>query len=140
MIDWTQALTPIGSGFALMVVVGTIVGSVFYGRSKVKEAIISGAAATKDTAIADMKTSVDALRDQNTLQATQLTELRTNVAKLESAVNTLSKVPLGKIELHIAESNINQAITNRILEALLPLIPNTIEKTTTSKTVTTNAT
>ena len=76
--------------------------------------------------------NIKALQTQNAIQAGQLTafekdknQLKEQVAQLTTKVDTLSSIPLEKIEQHMAD-------TNHILRAVLPLL----DKTTTEKTIT----
>jgi len=82
--------------------------------------------------------NIKALQTQNGLQASQLTsierdknELTKQVTLLTGKVDTLSKIPLDKIEKHMAD-------TNKILQAVLPLLsqPSTTHTTTNTTKVT----
>ena len=90
-------------------------------------------------AMSNLKTTVEAVKTQNALQAGQITQgeldrrdLNEKVLLLAGKVETLSTIPLAKIEQHMAD-------TNRILQAVLPLLPTStiqhsvLETTTTSK-------
>jgi hypothetical protein len=78
--------------------------------------------------------NIKALQTQNSLQARQITvieqdknELTRQVTLLTGKVDTLSKIPLDKIEKHMAD-------TNRILQAVLPLLDRTTTEHTTTNT------
>lgn len=138
MIDLNQTLTPIGSFFGLVLVIGSIVTSIVYARAKAKTANADGVANAKDVAMADMGKSVDALRTQNGLQADQIMALDKTVTSLQGTVDTIKTIPLGKIEQHMADTSTHMANTNRLIEMLMPLIPQSVSVDTQTKTVTTN--
>ena len=79
--------------------------------------------------------NIKALKDQNEIQAGEIKaiqddkiKLNEQVSVLSGKVDTLSKIPLAKIEQHMAD-------TNRILQAVLPLLDKkTTEQTTISTT------
>jgi len=137
-MDINQTLTPIGSIFALIVVLGTFIVAIFYGRAKAKTANADGIANAKDIAMSDMQKSLVLVRDQNTDQATQMEKLGNKITELTGTVNTLKNVPLAKIEAHMADTAVHMANTNRLIEMLIPLIPQTVSVNTTTKTTTVN--
>ncbi|TFB85859.1 hypothetical protein E3O44_12720 [Cryobacterium algoricola] len=137
-MDFAQTLTPIGSSFALIVVIGTIIVAIFYGRAKAKTANADGIANAKDIAMSDMQKSLDLVRQQNTDQAAQMTSLESKVTGLTGEVNTLKDVPLAKIEAHMADTAVHMATTNRLIEMLIPLIPQSISVDTLTKTTKVN--
>jgi uncharacterized coiled-coil protein SlyX len=137
-MDFTEQLTPIGSLFGLMLVIGSIVTSIIYAKAKAKTANADGIANAKDTAMKDMAISVEALRTQNGLQADQITKLDKTVTNLQGTVDTIKTIPLAKIEEHMADTSTHMANTNRLIEMLIPLIPQSVSIDTLTKTVTTN--
>ena len=85
------------------------------GRSNTKNVI-------QNQAMHELEITVGALEKQNKLQASQIQSgdndrkvLATKVAELTGKVDTLSTIPLDKIEKHMAD-------TNNILKLVLPLI------------------
>lgn len=137
-MDITQLITPIASALAILVAIGTVVVAIFYVRAKAKTANEDGIASAKDTAIKDMQTSLELVRQQNTDQAIQMDGFSGKITRLEGQVNTLKDVPLAKIEAHMADTAIHMANTNRLIEMLIPLIPKSISVDTLTKTKTTN--
>ena len=137
-MDFKETLTPIGSAFALIVVIGTIVTALVYARAKAKTANADGIANAKDEAMKDMEKSLELVRQQNTDQATQMAKLEGKVTELTGIVNTLKNIPLAKIEKHMEDSTRQMANTNRLIELLIPLIPKSVSVDTITKTVTTN--
>jgi len=137
-MDFKETLTPIGSAFALIVVIGTIVTALVYARAKAKTANADGIANAKDEAMKDMEKSLELVRRQNDDQATQMAKLEGKVTELTGIVNTLKNIPLEKIEKHMADSTKHMENTNRLIELLIPLIPKSVSVDTITKTVTTN--
>jgi hypothetical protein len=120
----------------LAAVTGVVTTAIIYVRAKVKKQIDDDADKIAKETLYNLKTTVDALEKQNTLQAGQIKEAKESVAaqnskiaELNGTVDTLKNIPLGKIEKHMSD-------TNKILSALLPLIPTSVEHTVTEKTIT----
>lgn len=116
------------------VLVGVSVTIVLYFKAKVKKGTDMVDANLAKDALNNLQITVEAVKTQNGLQAGQITQLTTNnkqlssqVAELRGKVDTLSTIPLDKIEKHMSD-------TNKILQAILPLIPTSIEHTITEKT------
>lgn len=113
----------IESGIGIIIGIGGIIATItyFYTRWKIsKNKALENSASE---AIKTLAATVEALKTQNGLQAGQLTSLMNDrkdltkeVGVLTGKVETLSTIPLEKIEQHMAD-------TNKILQALLPLIP-----------------
>lgn len=100
---------------------------IIYIRARVKKAEADGAAQITKEAISSLKATVGALKEQNELQAKEMSEQSDKIEHLSGTVNTLKDVPLAKIEKHMED-------TNTILRALLPLIPTSVERTVTEQT------
>jgi hypothetical protein len=104
--------------------VGIGVTAVIYIRSRFKNGVRQQDNQLSNEAITSLQATVGALETQNTLQADELTKQAKLLSELNGKVSTLQDIPLAKIEQHMAD-------TNRILQALLPLIPQSIEQTIT---------
>jgi predicted PurR-regulated permease PerM len=100
------------------------VTAILYIRSKFKNGVQQQDNQLSNEAITSLQATVGALETQNTLQADELIKQAKLLSELNGKVSTLQDIPLAKIEQHMAD-------TNRILQALLPLIPQSIEQTIT---------
>lgn len=117
---------------------GIIVAIVLYIRARLKKGITEADESIQKDAFEALRTTVGAVKTQNSIQASQITsltnnnkELTTTVAELKGKVDTLSTIPLDKIEKHMSD-------TNQILQSIIHLIPtaqlhHTITETTTLK-------
>lgn len=121
---------------AIVVVVGIATTIVLYIKAKVQNGTDRDKASTSRGAISDLQVTVEAVKTQNGLQAGQISTLTANnktlsgeVSELRGKVDTLSTIPLDKIEKHMAD-------TNTILQAILPMIPTSVERTVTQQTTT----
>jgi uncharacterized membrane protein len=122
--------TAVSSYVGMFVVVVAIAVTVYlYIRAKFRSGTQAQDSQLASDAISNLQATVGALQTQNTLQAAQIKDQADQVAKLTGKVDTLSTVPLAKIEKHMAD-------TNQILQALLPLIPKSIERVVTEQTTT----
>lgn len=115
---------------------GVVTTLVIYVRAKVKKQIDDDADKIAQDTLRNLERTVTALEVQNKLQANQIEEAKRSVlvqnskiAELNGTVDTLKNIPLDKIEKHMSD-------TNKILSALLPLIPTSVEHTVTEKTIT----
>jgi hypothetical protein len=108
--------------------VSIVVAIVLYFRAKLKKAEQTQDDNLAASAISSLQATVSALKEQNTIQAGQITaqglkisDQDKKVATLSGTVDTLKNIPLAKIEQHMAD-------TNQILQALIPLIPQSIDQ------------
>jgi hypothetical protein len=115
---------------------GVVTTSIVYVRAKVKKQIDDDTDKIAQDTLKNLERTVTALEVQNKLQANQIDEAKRSVlvqnskiAELNGTVDTLKNIPLDKIEKHMSD-------TNKILSALLPLIPSSVEHTVTERTVT----
>lgn len=134
----TNLLALGGTSLGIAVALGSIVGAFFYVKTKARDAKALGSSEISSQAITDLQATVGALKIQNDLQAGQILEVTSDrkllskkVDELTGKVDTLSTIPLEKIEKHMAD-------TNRILQTVLPLISmpsteHTVVETTTIK-------
>lgn len=123
---------------ALAFISGIIVTIVLYFRAKIKSSEDDTSKTLANDAITNLQVTVEAVKTQNGLQAGQITSLTNNnktlsgeVSELRGKVDTLSTIPLDKIEKHMAD-------TNKILQAILPLIPTSTVQHSILETTTTN--
>ncbi len=100
--------------------------------------VVVGSSASKETNRIN-EDNIKALQTQNGLHKEQLTtlkldnaELKKTVGVLSVKVDTLSTIPVQKIEQHMKDANKQMADTNKILRAVLPLLsqPSTTHTTT----------
>ena len=132
-------LQPVYLIIEILFVVGGFITGVIILYAKYKTSRSAGDKELAVDAMDNLKITVEAVKTQNALQAGQISqailerkELNEKIILLTGKVETLSTVPLAKIEQHMAD-------TNRILQAILPLIPSStvqhtvLETTTTSK-------
>lgn len=125
---------------AIILGVGGAISTITYFVARYKNSKNKADSDIAADAMNNLKTTVEAVKTQNALQAGQITDaknanavLNEKVLLLTGKVETLSTVPLAKIEQHMAD-------TNRILQAILPLIPSSsVEHTVTEKTVSTQS-
>ena len=106
---------------------GIVTTIVIYLRARITRAEAEGAAQITKEAITSLKATVGALKEQNELQAKEMSDQSDKIEHLSGTVNTLKDIPLAKIEKHMED-------TNQILKALLPLIPTSVERTVTEQT------
>lgn len=119
---------------AAIVGLGGIIATITYFYARYKGSKDKAKTDNSTEAISTLQSTVEALKTQNALQAGQITNLnndRKDLAKevgvLTGKVETLSTIPLEKIEQHMSA-------TNKILESLLPLLPGKVEHTVIDKT------
>jgi regulator of replication initiation timing len=124
---------------AVVVLCGIAVTIVLYLKAKLNKGTDMADKELASDAISNLQVTVEAVKTQNSLQAGQITQLTTNnktlsseVSELRGKVDTLSTIPLDKIEKHMAD-------TNKILQAILPLIPTSSIQHTVLETTTTNS-
>lgn len=126
-------------GIEVIFILGGVITTIVFFIAKYKDAKSGVNSQIRMDAMDDLKTTVEALKTQNDLQAGQITTatkeqklLTAQVANLTGKVDTLSTIPLAKIEQHMND-------TNKILQLLIPLIPNaTTQHTITESTITNN--
>lgn len=131
-------LNLIGTITGVAITVGTIIGAIVYGRAKAKASAANGSDAITTKAFTELQITVNALTTQNGIQAGQIEESKAaaaiqgkKISELTGKVDTLSTIPLAKIEQHMSD-------TNKILQSILPLIAqpsteHTVVETTTIK-------
>lgn len=123
---------------AILLGIGAIMAARAYLKSVAKTAAEQGTDKVTETTMTNLERTVGLLQTQNTLQAGQIATAIAErqiqdekISTLMGKVETLSTVPLDKIEKHMAD-------TNNILLTLTQLIPTlTSEHTVVDKTVTT---
>jgi TRAP-type uncharacterized transport system substrate-binding protein len=118
------------------IIVGAIVTAIVYGRRNGVSKIKKSDEDDQNQAQIELVRTVNALKTQNTLQAEKMdqqdktiSENSQAITELSGQIKTLKDVPLEKIEKHMAD-------TNKILQALIPLIPTLVEHTVTESTKT----
>lgn len=111
-----------------IITIGAVISTIAYAVAKFFDKRATAATEAEKKAIDihkdamdSLNTTVTALKEQNQIQADQIAQQTKKVAELSGTVDTLKNIPLVRIEKHMAD-------TNQILEALLPLIPQTIER------------
>jgi hypothetical protein len=117
-----ELLELIGATIGMLLAAGAVVTAIVYFYVTYKAAKMSGGNAITTKAISELSATVGALERQNAIQAGQINESKKNeesrdkkIAELTGKVDTLSTIPLAKIEQHMND-------TNAILKSILPLI------------------
>lgn len=112
----------IGAILGVITAIGVVVSSIVYVQAKAKEAKENGSDAITKKAFDGLNELVQALEKQNGLQAGQIADNARKseaqdgkILELTGKVETLSTIPLAKIEQHMAD-------TNDILRVVLPLL------------------
>lgn len=123
---------------AILIGIGTIMAARAYLKSVAKTAAEQGTDKVTETTMTNLERTVGLLQTQNTLQAGQIATATAErqiqdkkISELTGKVDTLSTIPLDKIEKHMSD-------TNNILLAFSQSLPSlSSEHTVVDKTVTT---
>jgi hypothetical protein len=130
-IDINSTIQSAGAAVAIIAGASGIGFTIFfYFKAKVKTAAEEESDRIAQETLTNLQTTVEALKTQNGLQGGQLASQHEQLIALNGKVDTLSTIPLGKIEKHMAD-------TNNMIQALISLIPTSLEKTVTETTTNT---